>query len=66
MWRNKNSYSAELYNIIVQVQFIDAWHQICKLREIYFEYKTFIYTWVFLFAINVLFQYQRSLFIDHG
>ena len=31
-----------------------------------FECKTFIYIWVYLFAINVQFEYQKGLIIDHG
>ena len=31
-----------------------------------FECKTLIYMWVFLFAINVLFEYKGGLIIAHG
>ena len=39
---------------ITQVQFIDAWHQIWKLCEMYFWMKRSIYVWVYLFAIYAL------------
>ena len=46
---------SELYMQWLQVQFIDAWHQIWKLCAIFFWMKKSIYVWIYLFAIYVLY-----------